>query len=365
MFSTHLRRDHIHGLMIGVAAGEALGLALQGLSRRQILKKVGHAPIRYCLLPGIGLTGRHTSHLILAAQSTVCSASESRNLVETYQKRLRLFIFSLPIGLDAASLKAGLKSWFRLFKVQTGSNSLGNSGATRAIFCALALHGTGSRWRRWVEQITCITHTNPLTIDGCQVLAGLADMTVTQLETFDPLDICRKLPTLSNRPEIRELLDQLPAFLEKGRSPWSVAKHFGWNAGVPSQIVPTTVMASYCFLRHSKSYRKAVESAIRLGGDASGMGAIVGGLSGAYLGISEIPKGLIDKLSDVAYGPTWMKGMAVRMSHWPHGPDDLHSAHAEPTAVVELTAMNMLRAVLLAINRSQRIPSYLGIGNNP
>lgn len=364
MLSTTSRRDHIQGLMVGVAIGEALGLPVTGFCNRAITKKVGRRRLGYRLMPGTGLTGTNTGLLLLSTQAVVCSASESKYYVETFQDRLRWYLFSLPIGLDSATIQAGLKAWLRIFKVETGSYSLSNSPATRALFCALALHGTGARLKRWVELGTSITHTHPLAIDGCQVLAGLADLTIKQLDNFDAADASRKLVPFSSQSEIRDRLQLLTGFLEEGRRPRFVAKHFGWESGIPSHIVPTTIMACYCFLRYSNNFRKAVESAIRLGGDAATMGSVVGGLCGANLGYKKLPRDLVENLSDVAYGPTWMKGMAIRMSHWPHGPDDLHAAHPEPTAVVELTVMNLFRAVLTAVNRLQRLPRYLGMGNN-
>jgi len=363
MLSTNSRRDHIHGLMVGVAIGEALGLHLKGFCQRTITQRVGRRPIRYRLMPGTGLTGANTTLLLLATQAVACSASESKHFVATFQDRLRWLLFSFPVGLDSASVKAGLKTWLRVFNVSTGSNSTGSSAATRSLFCALALHGTGSRLKRWVEQSTAITHTDPLAIDGCQVLAGLADMTIKQLDNFDAIDACSKLSALSSQEEIRQRLAQLPKFLEEGRRPRFVAKHFGWETGIESHIVPTTIMASYCFLRYAHDFRRAVESAIRLGGDTAAMGAIVGGLCGTNLGFKNLPNDLVDRLSDIAYGPTWMKGMAIRMSHWPHGPDDLHAAHPEPTAVVELTVMNLIRAFLTALNRIRRIPQFFKLNS--
>lgn len=364
MFSTHSRRDHIHGLMIGVAIGEALGLPLRGYCPKSITARIRRSPLRYRLFPGTGLTGAHTSLLLLTAQSVACSASDSKTFVDVYQDRLKWYLFSFPFGLDAASFKAGMKGWLKLFKVPTGSQSLGNAPATRSLFLALALHGTGSRLKRWVDLSTSITHTHPLTVDGCQVLAGLADLTINQLNQFDALDASSKISALSSQAEIRDRLVQFPEFLKEGRRPRFVAKQFGWEAGIESHIVPTSVMAAYCYLRYPNDFNQAVRSAIRLGGDTAAMGAIVGGLCGVNLGIKRLPENLVSRLSDVAYGPTWMKGMAIRMSHWPHGPDDLHSAHAEPTAVVELTVMNFFRAVLTAINNAQRVPSLLGFGNN-
>jgi ADP-ribosyl-[dinitrogen reductase] hydrolase len=365
MYSTQLRRDHIHGLLAGVAIGEALGCATQGLSRRQVLKRVGRAPLGYRLWPGIGITGPHTSLTFMSAQAMVCSAADSKTFANRFRRRLSWYLLSFPFGLDSASFGAGLKSWLRFLNLSTASDATLNPPAPRAMFCALALNGTGARIKRWVEISTSITHSHSLTSEGCLVLATLAEAASTQTDNFDPITASQELVGLSAEPEIRDRLALLTDFLRRGRSPRWVANHFGWDSGVGQGIIPTTVMAVYCFLRYPTNFRRAVESAIRLGGDTSAMGAIVGGLSGCSLGFKQLPADLLDRLSDFAYGPTWMKGMAIRLSHWPHGPDDLHSAHAEPTAVVELAVSNLMRGALILANRFLRIYSLRSVESRP
>lgn len=355
MFSTQLRRDHIHGLLVGVAAGEALGYYYQGLSRREVLCRAGRAPLKYRLLPTVGLTASNTGLLFLAAQAVVTSGSDSKTFVDRFQRRLGWYPLSFPFSLDSSSLRAGLKSWLRLFKVSTGSPATDSAPVTRALFLALALNGTGSRLKRWTELSTTVTHSHPLTIDGCLVLSGVADLVAEHLEEFDPVDACEKLASMSKEAELRDRLALLPEFLKDLRSPRSVANHFGWDTGISGGIVPTTVMAAYCFLRNPLNFRKAVESAIRLGGDTSAMGAIVGGLCGANLGFKQLPDDLVQGLFDFAYGPTWINGLAIRMSHWPHGPNDLHAVHAEPTAIIELTITNFLRGLLVLFHRTSRL----------
>lgn len=339
---------------MGAAIGEALGYPYQGMSRRQILGKVGRFPMKYALIPGVGIPAFHTSSLYLTAQAIVCSASESKTFVDRFKRRLGWYILSCPVGLDAATFRASLLTWLRYFNVSTGSRSTDNAPATRSLFLALALNGTGARAKRWVELCTAVTHTHPLTSDGCVVLAGLAEQIVENIENFDAMEACEKLALMSKEPELRDRLAKLPDFLRAEKSPRTVANHFGWEAGINSSIIPTTIMSAYCFLRYPNDFRRAVESGIRLGGDTPAMGAIIGGLSGTNLGVKLLPKDLADGLSDFAYGPTWINGMALRMSHWPHGPNDLHSAHAEPAAIVELTITNLVRGIFLLLKRAAR-----------
>ena len=50
MHSTFLRKEHIHGLMLGVAIGDALGLPRKDLCRRLGLRMFGRGPLKYQLL---------------------------------------------------------------------------------------------------------------------------------------------------------------------------------------------------------------------------------------------------------------------------------------------------------------------------
>jgi ADP-ribosylglycohydrolase len=265
----------------------------------------------------------------------------------------------LPTTLAAA------KCWVRWLRIPTGIKSAGSEAATRSIFTALALNRAGPRTNKWVEQITRVTHTHPIAIDGCQVLAALADTIIQQLGGYDALEACKKLESFSSQTELKKRLAQLPQFLEQKRSPMAVANHFGWDTGVSDYMIPMTVMSCYCFLRYPEDFRRAVESAIRLGGDTRTLGGIVGGLSGTYRGFSELPDHLVRGLADFAYGPTWISKMVMRLSHWPHGVDDLYAPPGEPVAPLELTTTNLLRLAFISWNRIKRIPCALLTNNQP
>src|SRR5262249_10051582 len=63
-------------------------------------------------------------------------------------------------------------------------------------------------------------------------------------------------------------------------------------------VVPTVLAALWCLLPHPDSWPAAVAGAIRLGGDVDTLGAIVGALLGARLGLAAIPRHLVDTVLD-------------------------------------------------------------------
>lgn len=357
MHSTFRRKEHIHGVMLGVAIGDALGLARENLSRRVALRMFGRPSLRYRLLPGKGIYSDDTQLMLLAAQALLKSRSDAKSFRRIFQRRLKWYLLSLPVGVGKATLAASARCWLRRLQLPSGVNSAGNGAATRAIFGALAIHGTGHRLSRWIEESTKLTHTHPLAIDGCQVLAALADYGATcKPGQFQACEALKKAIAASSQAEIKERLEALRPFLENQRSPSAVARHFHWDLGISGFIVPTTVMAVYCCLRYPTDFCRAVNSAVGLGGDSDSLAAVVGGLVGAHVGAQGIPAELTKNLAGYPQGAAWIEKMAERMSHWPHGQEDLHYAPAQPSDPLGQLLRNALTIPVVLLHVALRLP---------
>lgn len=360
MHSTHLRKDSIHGLLMGVAIGDALGLPREGLQRRVALKMFGRPQLAYRLLPGVGFYSDDTQLMLMAAQAILRSRSEWRPFSRSFHTRLAWYPLSLPVGAGKATLLASFKSWLRATGLPTGCNSAGNGPVTRAIFLTLALHGTDHRIIKWIEDATQITHTNPLAVDGCLVLSRLAQVAgKTNSRKLDKLEALQQAINGSKEAAIRDKLIDLIPFLNQSRSPSAIARHFGWERGISGCIVPTTVMSVYCFLRYPTNFERAVTSAIRLGGDTDSVAAIVGGLVGAHIGYGKLPARLVEQIKVLPHDSEWIAQMAERISHWPHGADDLHFAPALPSNPLMQLVRNLLLRIVVLIHIVLRISFVL------
>ena len=58
----------------------------------------------------------------------------------------------------------------------------------------------------------------------------------------------------------------------------------------PSVDALESTRCAFCIFRDADDYRDAVARACRLGGDTDTIGAVVGGMYGAYLGIDAVPR---------------------------------------------------------------------------
>ncbi len=352
--------------MVGTAIGEAIGLARSGLRRRVALKMFGRPPLRYRLLPGRGIYSDATRLMLMSAQAIIQSRSDLRTFRRRYQSRLSWYPFSLPIGMDCSTWLACKKAWLYRTGITTGVRSSGNGAATRAMFIALAIHGNGHRLRKWVEESTKITHTHPQAIEGCQVLAQLADTcATTPFGTLEPIPVLNNLIESCEEPKLKEGLQRLVPFLEKSRSPSSVARHFGWHSGIRAQMLPSTLMATYCYLRYPTNFNRALQSAIGLGGDSESLGAIVGGLVGAHIGFDRIPKLLIQSLGGYPQGLRWIEEMSNRLSHWPHGMNDLSFAPPLPSDPLMQLLRSLFSIALVLLHFVLRLPFKLFTRSKP
>ncbi len=357
MESTQNRLDSIEGLLLGVAIGDSLGFAREGLSRRTALRMFGRSPLKYTLWPRAGLYSDDTQLMLLAAQSVVCSRSDSETFLTVFRRRLAWYAVSLPVGVGQATWLAGLKYWVSWLGVPGACWSAGNGPATRSMLISLALYRTGHRTWKWVHDSARVTHSHPHTSDACGVLALLAEIAATNRPgKLDTQAALQRIMQTSQIVMLRERLEELAPMLEAKRSPSYVARHFGWQHGISGYIIPSVIMAAYCFLRYPTDYRRCVEAAILLGGDTDSVGAIAGGLVGSHIGKSNLPKDLVKQLSDWPHDREWMHDMALRLTHWPHGVDDILTAPSLRSHPFSQLLRNIIRWPLVLLHLILRIP---------
>lgn len=356
MQSIPLRRDHIHGLILGAAIGDALGYARCGLSRRQAIQLLGRCDCRFRFARDVGITGFNTSQVLMSAQSIVSSGTDVDTFDRSFRRRLGGYSFTFPTDMKPTCRWIGRKSLVSLKTPPQASKSLSNDCAIRPLLLVLVLHNTNLGTRNWTERAVRVTHDHPLAIDGCHILAGLTNLIINERGMLNAPAAANFLSEMKISSEYTQKLKLAVKCLEGNRSAATLARKLGWNGFIPDEIVPTIVMSIYCFLRHHNDYRRAVLAAIGLGGDTSTLGAIVGALSGARLGVRRLPVELIKQMPDGHYGLDWLDDLAHRLANWPHGADDLHDAPPMPTSPVSIVQANLAKWLRHGIHVVTRRP---------
>ncbi len=350
MLTSQQRFQSIYGLLQGVAIGDALASSMGGVSPQAACRKLGFKPLTYRGFLGAALTSDETHFALMAAQAILQSRSESSDFQANFRSRLKWYVLTMPPGLSWSTFRAGLRCWLHAFGVKSSVGGSGNSPSTRSLLLGVVLHNTGHRYQNWARECAQITHGDVLVGEAAAVLATAGQIAaVTSGARLNAEAALETLTKATRHEPLRDALTQLQPFIKANSSPRKVAKHFQWHGGMTKQMLPTTIMAIYCFLRFNTNFERAVRAALLLGGQNDSLVATVGGLMGAHLGQKGLPRRLADRVNTWPQDAQWIERIAVRLSDWPHGVDDLLLAPGEPTYPLGQLLRNLIRWPILAV----------------
>ena len=71
------RQGHILGCILGIAAGDAIGLPREGLSARRAERMFGDSPMSQRFMFGRGMCSDDTEHTVMLGLAYLASAGES------------------------------------------------------------------------------------------------------------------------------------------------------------------------------------------------------------------------------------------------------------------------------------------------
>ncbi len=178
-----------------------------------------------------------------------------------------------------------------------GRGSDGNGAAKRIAPLGLAFCNAADL-REKAGNSARVTHTHPVGIDGAAVQAW-AIAYVVKLDPSAPFpiaDFCEGLVRFAETNQMRRKLVDVIAALAEQLSDEEAAAQLGNG----NHVVESVSFALYAFLHHLDSFEECLFCAILHGGERESLGAMACALSGAYLGIEEIPKIWRDKVEDHA-----------------------------------------------------------------
>ncbi|MES1227285.1 MAG: ADP-ribosylglycohydrolase family protein, partial [Armatimonadota bacterium] len=162
-------RERAEACMLGVAIGDSLGLAYEGLPRQRGTKLYPF-PLRQRLFLGTGFLSDDTlqSALVLNALGQSLDPKEFQRALAF---NLRSWFLCLPPGIGMATIRACLKLTVGVSPTKSGVNSGGNGAAMRSAVIGAALHSAVEARIALAETSARITHTHPLAIQGAQLVS--------------------------------------------------------------------------------------------------------------------------------------------------------------------------------------------------
>jgi ADP-ribosyl-[dinitrogen reductase] hydrolase len=310
----------IAGCLLGTAVGDAMGLALEGLSRRRQPRLFPDLSGYHLLPVGKGMCSDDTEHTCMLAQSLIRVAGldadeAARRFESNFGWRLRFWMLGLPAGIGLATLRAILKLWIGFPPRYSGVFSAGNGPAMRVALIGVCHGDDPARMKALVRAATRITHTDPKAEHGALAVALAAHLAASGA-VIAPADYARRLRALlgDEGGELCGLMDDVARSVASKETAADYAARHGGKDGVSGYILHTVPAALHVWLAHPDDYRRAVVTTIRLGGDSDTAAAIVGALVGARVGKEGIPAEWLRDLWEWPRTPEWMERLAARLT---------------------------------------------------
>jgi ADP-ribosyl-[dinitrogen reductase] hydrolase len=300
-------RNRCVGAIVGFAAGDALGMPAEFLSREQILRYYrkpisgfikahpGHASD---FLPEGAYTDNTQTMLATAECLIECQrmdpARQADMLLSWYQNTVPHRTPSTA-NLRACKHLACGRSWNK-----SGVFSSGCSAAMRMIPIGLFFSRSPEELTRAALDNCIITHNEPRAKAASVSVAYLTARLLQSSARCRPAD-----QVLETADHIAHLDQDLAAMLR-----WITqithlpAEEALFEIGTSSDAIETVPAAVYCFLKHSRSFLAAVLTAVNAGDATDSIGALAGSFVGTLAGAPTIDAHLVQGLenSDVLIG---------------------------------------------------------------
>jgi ADP-ribosyl-[dinitrogen reductase] hydrolase len=300
-------RNRCTGAIVGFAAGDALGMPAEFLSREQIRRYYGkpiscyvkaHAGHANDFLP----EGAYTDNTQMMLATAECliedkkmdPARQADALLTWYQNTVPHRTPSTA-NLRACKHLASGRPWNK-----SGVFSSGCSAAMRMIPIGLFFHGCPEELMRAALDNCIITHNEPRARAASVAVACLIARLLQADERSWPAD-----QVLETADRIAHLDKDFAAVLRWATQITHLPPEEAlFEIGTSSDAIETVPAAIYCFLKHPRSFSGAVMPAVNAGDATDSIAALTGSFVGTLAGMQAIDKPFVRGLenSDVLIG---------------------------------------------------------------
>ena len=322
--------DRFRGCLIGGAAGDALGYAVEFLTEAQIFARYGNGGIAaYEIENGLVRISDDTQMTLFTANGILLGAGrkQTSGIMGSYTDDIRIMYQcwyrtqteSYPIKNESpAAWLLNIPALFStrapgmtcLSAIRQGAGgtleqpinqSKGCGGVMRVAPIGLYFCGTSIPYEvsdRIGAEAAALTHGHELGFIPAAALAHIIravtekDITLKDAVT-EAIAAAEKLfPRAAHLAEHTAILQKAVLLAESATDDLSAVHQLGegWVAE------ETLAIAVYCALKYAEDFDKAICAAVNHNGDSDSTGAVCGNLLGAYLGYDAIPQKFKDRL---------------------------------------------------------------------
>ena len=287
-------RERFQGCLLGLAAGDALGTALefeQPGTFQPIADMIGGGP--FGLSPG-QWTDDTSMALCLAASLTECGGFDAADQMRRYASWAdEGYLSSTGECFDIGNTVSRALSHFRRtvepFAGSTDPRTAGNGSLMRLAPVAMFYAQDAREAMRHAAESSRTTHGAREAVDACRYFAGLlvAALVGTDKDTLLQPGFS-SVEGIWNSEPLAEKVAMVAEGSFKGREPPDI-RGTGY-------VVESLEAALWAFHR-TETFREGALAAVNLGDDADTTGAIYGQIAGAHYGAAAIPRSWRERLT--------------------------------------------------------------------
>ncbi len=309
-------QDRIHGMLLGTAVGDSLGLPAEGLTPKRIRRWYGE-DWRQRLLGSWGMVSDDTDHTVFLTQSLIQHPNQTERFARRLARSLRWWLVSLPPGIGFGTLRAIARLWLAFPPHRSGVYSAGNGPAMRIAPVGALFAHEPEKLERYVQAATTLTHTDPKAQTGALAIARTIAWIVREEPTTPPVQhewLTMLRSCGFDDPDWQQSMDLLEDHLLRGSSVQDFVDAMGLSRGVTGYMYHTVPVVLYAWHRHFGDFATTLTQVLACGGDTDTTGAIVGALAGTTEGAQGIPSTWSKNLHDWPHNPAFLQQLSERFT---------------------------------------------------
>jgi ADP-ribosyl-[dinitrogen reductase] hydrolase len=345
--------DHkLNGFLRGIALGDSLGLVAEGLTRRQVALMYRDG-IDQTYFFRKGFISDDTEHALLtlyAVRDVITGKAET--LQQSMRRQLVRWFLTLSPGMGVTTLKSCLRLLMRRnVNNRQGSpistNSAGNGPLVRAAVLGALTPKVQPDFINAILQTTGLTHSAPQALVTSTVMASVfsyfaslqdrGDLTWQGLEMSIKYALHAPTRTWNAIPGGSEAVVELEGYLATVKRQVTdeisfdqAMKDLGCADGVDAYIVRSAMASILIAWNHRGDMNRAIDVAIRAGGDTDSTASLVGGLLGLlaqedefsrlrlWSALPTLDESGIQRLRSVGMGRMFVEHVAMLVAFAPH-----------------------------------------------
>ncbi|MEO1483283.1 MAG: ADP-ribosylglycohydrolase family protein [Myxococcota bacterium] len=318
------------GALLGLAVGDALGLAVEGMSRTQIERRYGRVDA-YRIVEDIGYVSDDTEQTVLLLNSLLDEGDDLERTLRAFRRALRGWFLRGPLGAGRATLGACFR--ITVGMQNSGRPSAGNGSSMRAPALALRFPVDAQRRGYFGRALARVTHTDPRATEGALYTAELTAECLQHGVSVDRQRLVGRAMGVVRDARLKNALQRASAASDDERRYRELPRS--------GYVVDTLAAATAEFLRHGYEPSLAIHHAVNNGGDADTIAAIVGAWVGALHGARALPEDWVESLEDGPYGRAHLLALArAAVDRTPSPPFSGFSAWLRNLALAPLLIMH-------------------------